>query len=131
MEANWSVVLVYLRMRGIPYALGWSAYLSVWREVGALCFEHLAVFCSLPPPSLLSTVYQCDGCLSSRGHGGSWLGCQVLPAIGAVSILELATNSGSSRMSRAPNLHRAMKLFTLCISVFFFFVKEAFFTVLM
>ena len=55
---------------------------------------------------LFSTVYQCDGCLSYRGHGSSWLACQVLPAISAVSILELAANSGSSRMSRAPNLHR-------------------------
>ena len=67
---------------------------------------------SLPPSSLLSTVYQCDGYLSSHGRGGSWLGCQVLPAIGAVSILELAVNSGSSRMSWVPNLHRVTKLFT-------------------
>ena len=58
-----------------------------------------------PPPaaSLLSTVYQCDECLSSQGRGGSWLGCQVLPAIGAVSILELAASSGSSMMCQAPN----------------------------
>ena len=52
---------------------------------------------SVPPPSsscpLLSTVYLCNRCLSSRGHGGSWLGCEVLPGISAVSILELATNS--------------------------------------
>ena len=68
--------------------------------------EHLAVFVPSLPHSLLSTVYQCDGCLSYQGRGGSWLGCQVLPAISAVSILELAANSGSSRMSRAPNLHR-------------------------
>ena len=54
---------------------------------------------------LLSSVYQYDGYLSSRCHGGSWLGYQILPAIGAVSILELAANSGSSRMSQAPNLH--------------------------
>ena len=42
------------------------------------------------------------------------MGCQVWPAISAVSILELVTNSGSSRMSRAPNLHslRTTKLFT-------------------
>ena len=33
-------------MRGIPRALGCSAYLSVWREVGALCVERLAVFVS-------------------------------------------------------------------------------------
>ena len=39
------------------------------------------------------------------GAGGSWLVCHVLPAISEVSILELAANSGSSRMSRAPNLH--------------------------
>ena len=58
------------------------------------------------PTLLLSTVYQCDGCLSYQGHGSSWLGCQVLPAISVVSILELAANSGSSRMSWAPNLHR-------------------------
>ena len=58
------------------------------------------------PTLLLSTVYQSDGCLSYQGHGSSWLGCQVLPAISAVSILELAANSGSSRMSWAPNLHR-------------------------
>ena len=32
----------------------------------------------------------------------SWLGCQVLPSIGAVSMLELAANSGSTRMSQAP-----------------------------
>ena len=30
--------------------------------------------------------------LSSQGHGGSWLGCQVLPAIGAASGLRLVTN---------------------------------------
>ena len=45
---NWSVGLVCLRMRGIPRALGCSAYLSVWPEVGA-CVERFAVFVpSLP-----------------------------------------------------------------------------------
>ena len=48
---NWSVGLVCLRMGGIPRALGCSANLSVWLEVGALCVEHLAVFVpSLPYP---------------------------------------------------------------------------------
>ena len=109
---SWSVGLVCLRMHGIPRALGRRAYLSVGREVGALFVEHLAVFVpSLPHPSL-STVYQCDGCLSYLGHGGSWLGCQVWPAISAVSILELVANSGSSRMSWAPNLHSLF--FTFC-----------------
>ena len=108
-----SVVLVYLRMHQIiPCALGCRAYGSVWREEGALCVECLAVFTSLPPSPhpLFSTVYQCDGCLSSWGREGSWLGCQVFPAISAVSILELATNSRSSRMSQAPDLHIAMQL---------------------
>ena len=87
-------------------------YLSVWRDEGALCVECLAVFVPSLPHPLLSNVYQCDECLSSQGCGGSWLGCQVLPASIAVSILELAANSGSSRMSRAPNLHIAPQLFT-------------------
>ena len=92
-------------MHGIPCALGRRAYLSVGRQVGALWLEHLAVFVLSLPHPLLSTVYQCDGCLSYLGRAGSWLGCQVLPAISAVSILELVASSGSSRMSRAPNLH--------------------------
>ena len=44
------------------------------------------------------------------GHGGSCLVCQVLRAIGALSILELAANSGSSRMFQAPNLHLVTQL---------------------
>ena len=110
--------LVCLRMHGIPRAPGRRVYSSVGREVGAVCVERLAVFVPSLPHPLLSTVYQCDGCLSYLGRGGSWLGCQVWPAISAVSILELVANSGSSRMSRAPNLHnlRATKLFTEKIS---------------
>ena len=34
-----------------------------------------------------------------------------MPAIGAVSILELAVNGGSSRMSQVTNLHIATQLF--------------------
>ena len=96
--------LLCLRMHGIPRALGCRAYLSVGREVGALSVERLAAIVPSLPHPWLSTVYQCDGCLSYLGCGGSWLGCQDLPAVSAVSILELAANSGSSRMSRAPNL---------------------------
>ena len=98
-------------MRGIPRALGCSAYLSVWREVGALCVERLAVFVPSLPTLCFPLCISVTGACFSRGRGGSWLGCQVLPAIGVVSILELAANSGSSRMSQAPNLQRAMKLF--------------------
>ena len=68
-------------------------------------------FCSLPSHPLLSTVYQCDGYPPCLERGVSWLGCQVFPATGAVSILELAATSRSSRMSQAPNLHRATQLF--------------------
>ena len=84
---NWSVGLACLRMHGIPHALGCRAYLSDGWEVGALCVERLAVFVPSLPHPLLSTVYQCDGCLSYLRRGGSWLGCQVLPAISVVSIL--------------------------------------------
>ena len=61
--------------------------------------SYRRLFTSLPHPPLFSTVYQCDGCLSSLGCGGSWLGRQVLPVNSVVSILELVPNSGSSRMS--------------------------------
>ena len=41
---------------------------------------------SLPFPIFpLYILYQCDGCPSSLLRGGSWLGCQDLPAMGAVS----------------------------------------------
>ena len=97
----------------IPPALGCSAYLVVCREEGALCVELLAFSRFFPshPQPFLSSVYQYNGCLSSRCHRGSWLGYQILPAIGAVSIMELAANSGSSRMSQAPNLHIETQLF--------------------
>ena len=36
--------------------------------------ERLAVFGPSLPHPLLSTVYQCDGCLSYLGHGGLMAG---------------------------------------------------------
>ena len=45
--------------------------------------RHLA----LPPPSLpfFPLIFQCDGCLFlSLVRGGSWLGCSVVPAMGAL-----------------------------------------------
>ena len=92
-------------MHRIPHALGRRAYLSAWGEDAAFCVQHLAV-----SAHLLSTVYQCDGCMSYRRGGCSWLGCQVLPATGAVSILELAVDSGSSSMCQAPHVHLEMQL---------------------
>ena len=99
-------------MRGIPRALGCSAYLSVLQEVGALCVERLAVFVPSLPTLCFPLCISVTGACFPRGRGGSWLGCQVLPAIGAVSILELAANSGSSRMSRTPNLQGVTKVFS-------------------
>ena len=96
-----SVVLLNLRTRQIPHAF--SCYLLVWQDAGALYEECLA------PPLLLP--------LFISMAWGSWQGYQVLPAISAVSILELAADRGSSRMSKAPNLHLAMRLlmaFLLC-----------------
>ena len=75
----------------------------LWEELINLCGrkkEH-SVW-SVPrffPHLLLSTVYQCDRYLSLWVRGGSWLVCQALPVINAVSILELAVSYGSSRMS--------------------------------
>ena len=80
-------------------------FLMLWAELINLCGrkkEHSVR--SIPrffPHLLLPTVYQCDRYLSSWGRGGSWLVCQALPAISAVSILELAASYGSSRMSSA------------------------------
>ena len=79
------MVLVHLRMRGIPLALAGRVYSSVWREEGALCVENLVVFVPSCPHRLVPTVYQCDGSLSSRGCGG--LMARLLSAIGAVSSL--------------------------------------------
>ena len=70
----------------------------------------LSSFC---PPPFCFPLCICARCLSSWGRGGLWLGSQVLPAIGAVSILELAVKSGSSRMSLAPNLHIVTQFFNV------------------
>ena len=92
---------IYFCTCQIPCALGCRAYLSVGWVEGEFCVECLGVS---SPPSTPATFHCLSGC------GGSWLGCQVLPSIGAVSILQMTTDSGSSRMSQAPKLHLAMQL---------------------
>ena len=96
-------------MPGISRALSRRAYLSVGQEVGASCVERLVGFV----PSLPHTVYQGDGCLSYLGHGGSWLGCQVLPAISAVSILPIVVTPGCLGHATSTVSVSATKLFTL------------------
>ena len=59
----------------------------------SIYMEHLEVFHLPLLPPLLSTVYQCDGCLSSWDqYWDSWLGCQVLPAM---SLLQSLVDSGT------------------------------------
>ena len=73
--------------------------------------ESFSGFLFHPSPALCSLY--CISVMGASFLGGfGVLGCQVLPAIGAVSILELAANSGSSRVSRAPNFNIARQLFT-------------------
>ena len=83
-----------------------------------MCGSVLICFCSLPsPPSAFHCVqYHCERCLSFQG-----LGCQVLSAIGAASVVELAANIGSSRTSQAPKLHLVTQLFMLFDLVSFLF----------
>ena len=112
-------------MHWIPCALDCGAYLLVWWEEGGFCVEHLSVF-PLPFPSLLSTVHQCDQCLSSQGHGvHGWVVRFCQPSVQSISILELATNNnyycGSSRMSQAPNLHLVTQLLICALPFFLLF----------
>ena len=72
--------------------------------------------CPTPLPSLFHCFTSVTGaCSVSLLRGGSWLGYQDLPAMGAVSIKELDANSGSSWMFQAPNLHFARQLLNTCI----------------
>ena len=47
---DWLVALMFFSVHGIPHALGCNAYLSVWREVGALFVERFMFFCFLSSP---------------------------------------------------------------------------------
>jgi len=54
-------------------------------------------------------------CFYLLPRGGSWLGCLDLPAMGAVSIKELAANSGSSWMFQALNIRFVKQLLIWCL----------------
>ena len=93
----------------------WRLIISVAAKK-SIMFGAFSSFCSLPsPPSAFHCYISVTGSCLPGGVMAQRLGCQVLPAIGAVSILELAANSGSSRMSHALNLHIATQLFTLIL----------------
>lgn len=86
-----------------------SFFSNVAGKRSIACGTFRGFFSSIPHP-LLCTLNQSNRCLSCRVRGRSWLGCQVLPAYGAVFTLELAATSGCSRMSHAPNLALNYKL---------------------
>ena len=91
MEGLQSLLLLLVLLYYFVHALG---FLMLWAELTHLCGGKKHFFWSIQqfsPPSypLLSTAYQCDRYMSSHVHGGSSLACQVLPDIGADSILEL------------------------------------------
>ena len=47
--------------------------------------RHLVLPPTLPFFSFFPLIFQCDGCLFlSLVRGGSWLGCSVVPAMGAL-----------------------------------------------
>ena len=75
---------------------------------------------SPPLPSLFHCLFSVTGACFPFLCGGSWLSCQDLPAMGEVSIKELAANTGSSRMFQAPKLHLVVQLLIYCLEVFFF-----------
>ena len=76
---------------------------------------------SPPLPSLFHCLFSVTGACFPFLCGGSWLSCQDLPAMGEVSIKELAANTGSSRMFQAPKLHLVVQLLIYCFEVFFFY----------
>lgn len=80
----------------ITHALGFIAYgihQCGWKK-GILC----GALSGFSPPSLLPLlfhhIYQCDQCLFCWGRRGSWLSCQVFPAIGALSRLPTVAAPG-------------------------------------
>ena len=63
----------------------WRRFGSAWSSVSQRGREQSSSSSPPLPPSFLSTVFQCDGCLFlSLVRGGSWLGCSVVPAMGAL-----------------------------------------------
>lgn len=78
----------------------------MWQDAGALYEERLAP----PPPSYFHCLSQWHG-----AHGRVTRFCQL--SVQSASWSWLLLNRGSSRMSKAPNLHLAMRLlmaFLLC-----------------
>ena len=110
----WPIIIVV----SVVFILEHASDSSCFGLYSLFCVEHLAVPSPFNFPLFISVT---AACLLGVVGAGSWLGRQILPAIRAVSILELSANSGSSRMSQAPNLHLVMQL----VTTFVIFYKTA------
>ena len=77
---DWLVALMFFSVHGIPHALGCNAYLSVWREVGALFVERFMFFLFPQFPTLYFPLCINVTCAHlPRGMGAhGWIGrfCQ-------------------------------------------------------
>lgn len=95
------------------YVLWWtiySAYLLLCLALlSVVRFAHSYRGSAISPLTLWALA-------SKAWHGGSWLGCQDLPAIGAVFFEELAANKGSSWISQAHNFHSTRWLLKVYLS---------------
>ena len=84
----------------IVFQLGGGSTIFQWLEFFCALVKLLAVLPSLSfSPLILSFISVTSDCFSPLLYGESWLGCKYLPAVGVVSIEELADNSGSSLKS--------------------------------
>ena len=79
-------------MYQIHCALGCAIYLSMLQQERVFYVVEFSLFSSPSPhaPLYFLSFIIVKGAFVLGGHKGSWLGCQGLPAVGAVSILELA-----------------------------------------
>ena len=85
----------------IPYAHHLSVLFVLWAWMFSVVWNG---------SSSSRQFIQSDGCLLPFSMWGLMAGLPDLPAMGALSIKELANNSGSPWMSQAPNLYLAMQL---------------------
>ena len=93
---------------GIPVVLCFSVQFSLGSGRLGLFVLGLWVSLAMSPSLSKHAVTLLRG--PQAWCGGSWFGFQDLSAMGAVSIWELAADSGSSWMSQAPNLHLVIQL---------------------
>ena len=91
---------------GIPACTFIECELAALRGVAAY---HPGSFPHPFPPSF-HCLFSVMGTWFPFLCGGPWLGCQDFPAMGEVSIQELAANSESSWKFQAPNLHLVIQL---------------------